>query len=328
MITYILFVIGFVFLIKGADFLVSGASSIAKKFKVSDIVIGLTIVAFGTSMPELVVNVIASLNGNTEIAIGNILGSNISNIFLILGVSAAIYPLVVHRNTVWKEIPFALLSVFALFFLANDQMFDVLDFSSLSRGDGLTLLLFFAIFLYYTFILARNGKSEDTPAEVEEVEEMPIWQSIVWILAGMLGLIYGGQWIVDGAVEIASNFGLSQSLIGLTVVAIGTSLPELATSAVAAMKKQTDIAIGNVVGSNIFNILWILGLSATINPIPFQADTSNFDLLVNLFANILLFGALFVGRKHLLERWQGYFFILLYIAYIAYLVLADLGIIL
>jgi cation:H+ antiporter len=286
-------------------------------------------VAFGTSMPELVVNIIASLNGNTEIAIGNILGSNISNIFLILGVSAAIYPLVVHRNTVWKEIPFALLSVFALFFLANDQIFDILDFSSLSRGDGLTLLLFFAIFLYYTFILARNGKSEATPAaEVEEVEEMPTWQSIVWILAGMLGLVYGGQWIVDGAVEIASNFGLSQSLIGLTVVAIGTSLPELATSAVAAMKKQTDIAIGNVVGSNIFNVLWILGLSATINPIPFQADTSNFDLLVNLFANILLFGALFVGRKHLLERWQGYFFVFLYIAYTVYLVLADLEIIL
>jgi cation:H+ antiporter len=316
MLTYILFVLGFVVLIKGADFLVGGASSIAKRFKISNIVIGLTIVAFGTSAPEFIVNIFASLQGNADIAIGNILGSNIANIFLILGISAMIYPLVTKRNTVWKEIPFSLLAVIVLGFLVNDVLIDGATLSVLSRIDGLILLSFFAIFLYYTFGIAKVSGSDQ---EENDVKELSSWKSILFILLGLTGLVFGGKWIVDGAVKIAEVFNMSQSLIGLTVIAIGTSLPELATSTVAAYKKQTDIAIGNIVGSNIFNIFWILGLSSFIHPIPFSSS-SGFDVFVTIFASVILFLIMFIGRKHVIQRWQGFSMVLLYIIYVVVLI--------
>lgn len=330
MLIYFLFVLGFVFLIKGADYLVAGSSSIAKKYNVPDIVIGLTIVAFGTSMPELIVNLIASFNGTGDLAIGNILGSNIANILLILGISAMIHPLVVHKNTVWKELPFSLLAVVVLLILVSDTFLDTAINNVISKADGLVLLSFFAIFLYYTLEISKNNTSlESSSIEAEsedKIEVLPIWKSTFFILLGLVGLFFGGQWIVDGAVQIASAFGLSQSLIGLTVVAIGTSLPELATSAMAALKGKTDIAIGNVVGSNIFNILWILGISGIVNPIPFS-NGSYLDLLVDICATTLLFLALFVGKKHTLEKWQGGIFVVLYVLYVVFLVIKDIGLI-
>lgn len=296
--------------------LVDGSVGLAKRYGISDIVIGLTIVSFGTSAPELVVNLIASLNGNSEIAMGNVLGSNIVNIFFILGISAVIYPLTVKTNTTYKEIPFALLSALVVLFLGNDMLFNYEDKAQLSIGDGLVLLGYFAIFLYYIFAIAKN----ELPDEKDDtVVYMKPFKSIGLISVGLAGLIVGGMWIVDGAVEIATGFGVSQSLIGLTIVAVGTSLPELATSAVAAYKKNTDIAIGNVVGSNIFNVFWILGVSSIISPIP-VLQRSNIDFAMNIIASVLLFAFLFVGKRHMLERWQGFAFIGIYVAYVLYLV--------
>ena len=316
MLTYVLFFIGFVILIKGAGMLVDGSVGLARRYGISDIVIGLTIVSFGTSAPELVVNLIASLNGNSEIAMGNILGSNIVNIFFILGFSAVIYPLTVKKNTTFKEIPFALLSALVILFLGNDMLFNYEDKAELSTGDGLVLLGFFAIFLYYIFAISKGELLDEKD---ETIVYMKPFKSIGLISIGLVGLIFGGMWIVDGAIEIATGFGVSQSLIGLTIVAIGTSLPELATSAVAAYKKNTDIAIGNVVGSNIFNAFWILGISATINPIP-VLQRSNIDFAMNILASLLLFAFLFVGKRHMLERWQGFAFMGIYVAYVLYLI--------
>jgi len=315
MVTYVLFVIGFVILIKGADLLVDGAASVAKKFNISSIVIGLTIVAFGTSAPEFVVNIFASVKGNSEIAIGNILGSNIVNIFFILGIAAVIHPIVAKENTAWKEIPLSLLAAIILGVLANDALIDGGSFSGLTRIDGIVLLAFFIIFMHYTF-----GISEVTGDEENiNIKILSNGKAAMFILAGLAGLVLGGKWIVDGAVKIAELFDVSQSLIGLTVVAIGTSLPELATSAIAAYKKQSDIAIGNVIGSNIFNTFWILGVSAVVRPLPFSRD-SDPDILMNIFASTLLFIILFIGKRHIIERWQGFLMIAIYIGYIVFLV--------
>ena len=260
-IPYIFLIAGFAFLVKGADFLVDGASSIAKKFGISALVIGLTIVAFGTSAPELIVNIFASIQGNTDIAIGNILGSNIANILLILGISAMIYPLAVGKGTVWKEIPLGLLAIIVVAIMANDRLIDGGGFSGLTRIDGFILISFFIIFLYYTFGISKaQGTGE--PEESNRIHEYSFFRSGIMVVAGLAGLTLGGKWIVDSAVVIAEQIGLSQAVIGLTIVAIGTSLPELATSAIAAFKKNTDIAVGNIVGSNIFNVFWILGISA------------------------------------------------------------------
>lgn len=315
MLTYFLFIIGFIILIKGAELLVNGASTIAKKLKVSDLVIGLTIVAFGTSAPEMFVNVSASIQGNSGIAIGNIIGSNIANILLILGVSTLIFPLAVQSTTVWKEIPFSLLAALILGILANDYLIDHKENSELTRSDGLILIGFFIIFIYYIFSIAK--KSEN--AVNEEFKQLSNFMTVAYIILGLTGLILGGTWISNGAVKIAAKFGVSEYLIGLTVVAVGTSLPELATSAVAAYKKNTNIAIGNVIGSNIFNIFWVLGLSAVIKPLPFQ-PSANSDLAMTVFSSILLFALLFVGKKHVLKKWQGILFLILYAGYIVFII--------
>lgn len=313
---YVLLLLGFVVLIKGADLLVDGASSIAKKLKISALVIGLTIVAFGTSAPELIVNVMASAKGSAEIAVGNVVGSNIANILLILGVAAIIFPLRIRKSTTWKEIPFAMLAVAVLFFVANDALIDKVPSSILTRIDALVLLSFFGIFMYYTIGMAKEQSQEDQ-TQIKTLG-MPI--SILFIVLGLAGLILGGKWVVDGAVHMAKTFGLSESLIGLTIVAVGTSLPEFATSAVAAYKKQSDIAVGNVVGSNIFNIFLVLGVSGMISPIPFSA-AMNMDILVCVIATLLLFLSVFVGNRHQIDRWQGVLFFLFYAGYIGYLIM-------
>ncbi len=316
MLVYILFIAGFVIMIKGADFLVDGAASLAKRFNISNLVIGLTVVSFGTSAPELVVNILASFSGNTDIAIGNILGSNIANILLILGVSAIIYPLTVHKNTVKKEIPYSFFVVVVLAFLVSDIFLDEASSAMLSRVDGIVLIILFSIFIIYTYRISKE--TNELPEDVE-IKKMSVMKAVILVLIGMVGLVLGGHWIVEGAVEIATQLGMSQAFIGLTIVAVGTSLPELATSAVAAYKKNTDIAIGNVVGSNIFNITWILGVSSIINPLVFSAHNM-VDLGVVLVATLLLLIMIFAGRKYTLSKIEGAIFLLLYFAYIAYLV--------
>lgn len=318
MLTYLLFIIGFAALIKGADWLVAGSSSLANRLGVSAFVIGLTIVAFGTSAPELIVNILASYQGNTDLAIANIVGSNIANILLILGISAVIYPLHVKRGTVWKEIPFALLAMVCVAIMANDMAIDGAAVSSLSRIDGLILVSFLVIFLYYIFGLARSSATAQSP--LETIERHSFTRSWLMILGGIIGLVIGGKWIVDGAIAFATSFGVSEAMIGLTVVAIGTSLPELATSAVAAWKKNTDIAVGNVVGSNIFNVFWILGISSIIKPLPLSADLA-VDVLIGVAVTALLFFALFINREQILKRSHGIIFILLYVAYTVYVIM-------
>lgn len=315
MLTYILFVLGFVILISGANLLVEGSASIAKKLSIPSIVIGLTVVSFGTSAPEFIVNIFSTVQGNTDIAIGNILGSNIVNILLILGVSSVIYPLATKENTVWKEIPLSLLAAILLGVMVNDKLIDGGTFSGLTRIDGVVFLAFFIIFLYYTFGISKVS-GENTDLEIKEMTHM---KSSLYVAGGLLGLVFGGKWIVDGAIKIAEGFNVSQSLIGLTVVAVGTSLPELATSAVAAYKKQSDIAIGNVVGSNIFNIFWILGFSSLIRPLPFSKN-SDVDIMMTILSSLILFLIMFIGKKHTVERWQGVIMILIYIGYVAYLI--------
>jgi cation:H+ antiporter len=308
-----LLVFGFVLLIKGADLLIDGASSMAKKFGISSLVIGLTIVSFGTSAPELLVNIVSSLRGSNELILGNIFGSNIANIFLILGVAAMIYNLRVTHSTVWRGIPFVLLAILVGGILANDELIDGRFFSTLTRIDGIIMIFFFIIFIYYTYgIRALNSGPNQ-----ERVKTYPMKYSLPMVLGGMIGLAWGGQLVVDQAIKLASIWEISETLIGLTIVAIGTSLPELATSAVAAYKKNADVAIGNVVGSNIFNILWVLGLSSIIRPIEVPAII-NVDIIIAVIATLLLFLFMFIGKKHILERWQGFSFIVLYAAYITY----------
>lgn len=296
--------------------MVEGASSVAKRLQVSDLVIGLTVVAFGTSTPELFVNIAASIRGNTEIAVGNVLGSNIANIFLILGVSSIIYPLTVTKGTVWKEIPLALLASLLLGILANDQLIDRTNLSALTRIDGLVLLSFFIIFVYYSFSIAKKieGINQYLPQK-----ECGLIKSFLFVFIGVIGLCFGGKWIVDSAQDLALRLGLSQLMIGLTVVAIGTSLPELATSAVAAYKRNVEIAVGNVVGSNIFNIFFVLGISSIIKPLPFQVR-NNIDISIVVLASLLLFFSMFTGQKHMLDRWEGVLFVIFYIGYVVFVV--------
>ncbi len=317
MITYVLLILGFALLIKGADFLVIGATSIAKIFKISDLIVGLTIVAFGTSMPELVVNIFASVQGNSEIAIGNIVGSNIFNILVILGISSLLYPLFVTKNTVWIEIPLTLLAALILGLLANDYLITKSEFRGLTRIDGLILLFIFACFLYYVFLIAR--KKEKDPDTTSESKQFTLTKSIIIVAIGFVGLFIGAKLVVDNATALAVKLGVSQSLIALTIVAAGTSLPELATSAVAAYKKNSDIAIGNIVGSNIFNIFFILGISASLKPIALSPK-SNIDIGVAVLSSLILFIVMFSGKKHIIDRWEGAIFLIMYVAYTAYLI--------
>lgn len=313
--SYLLLTGGLVLLIFGSNWLVDGASSLARKLNISDIVIGLTVVAFGTSSPELVVNLIASFNGNTDIAIGNILGSNIFNILAILGITALFLPVAVKNNTVWKEIPFSILAIVIVAFIANDVLIDGYQKNEISRIDGLVLLGFFSIFMAYTFILAKQS---GPLMEVEEVI-MSTPKSGLYVIVGLAGLFFGGRFLVMGAVDIARTLGMTESVIGLTVVAAGTSLPELATSITAALKKNSDIAIGNVVGSNIFNLFFILGISAVIRPLPFSVS-SNFDIIAVLVASLLMFLFVFIRKGRKIDRLEGAFFLILYLAYTIYIV--------
>jgi cation:H+ antiporter len=316
MLLVLILLAGFVALIYGASLLVDSASALAKKFNIPNIVIGLTIVSIGTSAPELIVSVLASIEGDTQIALGNVVGSNIFNVLGILGISALIYPLSVKSNTTWIEIPLSLLAAIILLVMANDQFLDRDGASAVTRSDGIILLFFFIIFMVYNAQLAKKGET----GEEIEIKNYSRGKSALLILAGIILLVIGGRAIVYSAVEIAQLLGISERIIAITIISVGTSLPELATSAIAARKKNVDIAIGNIVGSNIFNIFLILGISATINPVPLQAG-GNMDMLVNLGAGLLLFLFIFTGRRHSIDRWEGGLFLALYVGYVVALVM-------
>lgn len=311
----ILLIVGFAVLIYGANFLVNGASSLAKRFNVSELAIGLTVVAFGTSTPELIVSGISSVQGHNEVAFGNVIGSNIFNLYMILSTAGVIYPIFVQSSTVWKEIPYSLFAALMLFILANDTLLFNKEADVLSQVNGLILLIFFAAFIWYVIV-----SIESDPSSMEsstKIYGMPKTSAL--ITAGLVGLILGGKLVVDNAIEIAQSFGVSEKLIGLTIVAAGTSLPELATSVVAALKNRSDIAIGNVVGSNIFNIFLILSICSLIQPIPYN-PAMNQDIMVVAVGTALLFIAMFAGKARQLDRWEAAILLVAYIIYIAYLI--------
>lgn len=315
-ITFLLLFVGLAVLVVGGEILVRGASSLSKSYGISSLVIGLTVVAFGTSAPELVVNMVSAVSGNTDIALGNIVGSNIVNILIILGVCSLIIPLTAASSTVWKEIPFALLAMVVVLFVTQDVLLNGDAEDVITRGEGLLLISFFAIFMYYILELAKKEVVKDEGGSIVLYKKPAAFALIV---VGLIMLFFGGKVFVEQAVVLAKLAGLSELFIGLTIVAIGTSLPELVTSVIAARKGETDIAIGNIVGSNIFNVFWILGLTAVITPVTVSAS-SVVDILVGLSAAFLLFMFMFMGKKHTLVAWKGLLFIAIYIAYVAYLV--------
>jgi cation:H+ antiporter len=314
MLQFLIFAGGLVLLIYGASVLVDSAAAFARSLNIPNIVIGLTIVAFGTSAPELVVNIFAALQNSSEIAIGNVTGSNLFNIMVILGISAIAYPLSVRSNTTWVEVPLCLLAALVLLVMANDVFLEQAPVSFIGRSEGIILLLFFLIFLAYNFQLAKKGDlSEDIV-----VKTISRTKSVVLIIAGLILLVAGGRLIVNAAITIARDFGLSERIIALTIISAGTSLPELATSVVAAFKKNTDIAIGNIVGSNIFNIFLVLGATAVINPVQILSG-SNIDLMLNALVSLLLFIFIFTGKGRRIERTEGIIFLMMYGGYLFYL---------
>ncbi len=319
---FILLLIGFVVLIKGADFLVGGASSAAKKLGISNIAIGLTVVAFGTSTPELVVSLLSAINGKTDAAFGNVIGSNNFNLLFILGIAGIIYPLVVQRNTVKFEVPLSLLAALVLYLLVNDLRIWNSSENILSRWDAVILLVFFLGFMVYVYRTMTQGTDVNAPEEQIKLYHPLI--SIGLMVLGITMLVGGGKLVVDSAIEIAQQFGLSEKLIGLTILAAGTSLPELATSAVAAYRKNTDIAIGNVVGSNIFNIFFILGITGLVSPIPFSM-AMNFDIYILCGATVVLMIFMFTLNQRKLDRWEAFMLLAGYIAYTVFLIAMEEG---
>jgi len=309
---------GLVLILLGANFLTDGASSLAKKLNVSDLVIGLTVVAFGTSAPELAVSISSALKGSADIAIGNVVGSNMFNTLMIVGCTAFFAPIIVTKNTLLKEIPLCILAAIALLAICNDMLLDGQPLDMVSRTDGILLLLFLVIFMVYTFSIAKNNSNE----EAEEVKQIPLWLSLIYIIGGLTALVIGGNIFVDGASGIARTLGVGESIIGLTLVAGGTSLPELATSVVAAMKKSPEMAIGNVVGSNLFNIFLVLGSAATITPLHLIGIT-NFDLLSLVVAGVLLwlFGVFYKQRT--ITRLEGFILVICYMAYTIALIIMS-----
>ena len=306
LISILFLLIGFVIVVKGADLLIDGASSLAKKLSISEIAIGLTIVAFGTSAPELVVNVFASIGGHHEITFGNILGSNIFNILMVLGIAGIISTISVQRNTVLREIPFLLVATLLVFGLS-------LWNSDLSLLDGIILLGFLILFFIYVF-----GFLKAKPLQGSDIKEYSYPITILIMILGMIGLFFGGKFVVDNAVIIARYFGVSEKFIGLTIVALGTSLPELVTSIIAITKGRNDLAIGNVVGSNLFNILLVLGVSSLIAPIQYDIAL-NIDFAFLCIITIMLFITMFIGKKHKLTKIESVFFVILYFVYLVFL---------
>ena len=306
---------GLVLLIKSADFLVAGASSIASRLGISSLVIGLTIVSFGTSLPELLVTMLSGLRQNADLAIANVIGSNIANVLLVLGIAAIVRPLVVQDSTVVSEIPFSLTAALLVGFLANAALFSPVPELSISKFDGGILLFFFVLFMLYVYKLSRE-RADDVKDGTVDLGNV---RASAYIVFGIVGLYFGGGWVVDGAVGIAQWFGVDDALIGLTIIAVGTSSPEIIASAVAAYRNQSDIAVGNVVGSNIFNLLWVLGLTSSFVELPFEV-ISNTDLAMVIASSTLIIVALAISRNNSIQRSHGIVFVSLYVVYLAYVI--------
>lgn len=307
----ILLIVGFIILVKGADFLLDGATSLAKKMAISEIAIGLTVVAFGTSSPELVVNVLSSLKGHHEMCFGNVIGSNIFNILVVLGISGLAFPISVKKNTVKKEIPFLLLGTIFVFALSNNFCFNG---TGLSRIDGVLLLISLIIFFVYVIGISKAPASEEYNIIIYNNKK-----TIMYIVLGIMGLFIGGEMVVKNAVKIATLLNVSKKLIALTVVALGTSLPELVTSVIAVSRKRYDLAIGNVIGSNLFNMFMVIGLTAVINPLSFDYSF-NIDLYFLIIVTLIFFIMMFTGRKRKLDRFEAFLFVVMYILYLIYII--------
>jgi cation:H+ antiporter len=318
---YLLLIVGFLLLVKGADMFVDGSSKLAKAYNIPPIIIGLTIVAFGTSMPEAAVSISASIRGSDGISIGNVIGSNLVNISLILGLTAIISPLSVQKKTILKEIPLALLGSVALLVLLLDVQLQGLLSNSLSRSDGIILLLLFAVFLYYIIEVAIKNKSNQKYL-IEPIEvKGPKWKNFLILIIGLIGLVGGGYLVVYYGQEIALSLGMSETLVGLTIVAIGTSLPELVTSITAAIKKESEIALGNIVGSNIFNIMFVLGVSSTIRPI-----TLSQNIIIDIVLMIILTLVLLIfsyTHKRKINRTEGIILFLVYVSYLIFIIFRN-----
>ena len=312
----IFIIVGFVALVKGADFLVDGASAIAKRFGISDLVIGLTVVAFGTSMPEFVVNMVSVAEGSTDLAITNILGSNIINTFVILGLTALVYPVISQKRSRDFDIPMSIIAgILVLCFVAVQLPFGESE-RGIGRIGGIVLLLMFCYFLYNTFRHAKDHPEENELTN-EGVKELTMYKAVALILGGFVGLVVGGELIVKSAVNIAVRCGVSEAIIGLTVVALGTSLPELATSVMAAFKKNSDIALGNVIGSNIFNVFFVLGMSATIRPLP-AYEGIELDAIIAASGSVIVWMAVKTNKERKVQRWAGLLLLLIYGGYLTY----------
>ncbi|MGL5914031.1 MAG: calcium/sodium antiporter [Bacteroidales bacterium] len=301
----------------GADWLVNGASQLASRFGLSEMMIGLTVVAIGTSMPELTVNIFSAINGFTDLAMGNVIGSNMCNTLLVLGVTALIKPINIERGTKFFDIPFNFFVVLLLLLFANDMLLSSVQSQDLlSRSEGAVLILFLLIFIVYSY--KQSSKGIPAPIATENTAQTPphLAKSIGLVLIGLTGLVVGGDFLVSSAVNIATNWGVSEKIIGLTIVAIGTSLPELATSVVATLKGKTAIAVGNIMGSNIFNVLFVLGTTAVVHEMPIS--TSNLDILMMLVASLMLIFVAFGFSKNKIARFEGGFFLVAYIAYLIF----------
>lgn len=310
----IFIIVGFVALVKGADFLVDGASAIAKRFGISDLVIGLTVVAFGTSMPEFVVNMVSVAKGSTDLAITNILGSNIINTFVILGLTALVYPVISQKRSRDFDIPMSIIAgILVLCFVAVQLPFGESE-RGIGRIGGIVLLLMFCYFLYNTF---RHAKDHPEEADAEAIKPMGVGKAILLVSCGFIGLVVGGELIVQSAVDIATRCGVSEAIIGLTIVALGTSLPELATSVIAAFKKNSDIALGNVIGSNIFNVFFVLGMSATIRPLP-AYEGIELDAIIAASGSVIVWMAVKTNKERKVQRWAGLLLLLIYGGYLTY----------
>jgi cation:H+ antiporter len=312
----LLLILGLAILIVCAEWLVSGASSLARRFKVSDLTIGLTVVAFGTSAPELVVNLFASTTAHQDIVFGNILGSNNFNLFIILGIAGLILPLQVQISTVWKEIPMSLLALVIMYLMVNIPSAG--GARTLGRIDGVILLLLFVLFQYYVYHQSKNYEPEHSGHK----DPSPFFKTVIFLILGLAGLVIGGRMVVTNAVIMAKAMGISEKIIGLTIIAAGTSLPELATSVVAAYKKNPDIAVGNIIGSNIFNILLIGGMVSFIKPVTYS-PIFNTDFYILAGGTILLFLSMFTSRKNRLDRWEAGLLLVLYVGYTTFIIMKE-----
>ena len=307
--SYVLLVVGFFLLIKGADFFVEGSSSIAKMLRVPSLIIGMTIVAMGTSFPECSVSINASIAGSNGLAISNAVGSNIFNLMVVCGFCTLFCPLAVDKGTLKKEFPFSIIVALILLAFGSAGMV-------LGHIDGIILTLVFAIFLYWMVMSAKKARAGGNQADGDDYEIIPVWKCIFYILGGIIAIIIGGDVVVDSASKIAAQFGMSDNLIGLTVVAFGTSLPELVTSVVAAKKNEVDMALGNVIGSNIFNILLVLGVAAAISPVAFIMENV-IDIVVLVVMSLIVWW--FAWSKQKITRGEGIIMLLMYAIYVVYI---------